>query len=269
VDRLNQNQFEVRGRVVLLCASTIETIRILLNTKNRGATGTANGCGVLGQYLMDHMAVTVSGFVPDSQRLSRYPLGGPDAIYIPRFRNVDGCPIKQFVRGYGIWAGMQRGSSQEDFRAGGSRGAPWFMTAVLEVLPRATNSVVLNTNRVDAFGIPTVNIHLEYGDNEERMKNDAMRTMLEMADAAGFTVNRVHVSAPGRYVHELGGARMGTDPAISVVDEYNECWEFPNLFVLDGASFVTSGWQNPTLTILAITARACDAIIRGPARFSS
>jgi choline dehydrogenase-like flavoprotein len=98
---------------------------------------------------------------------------------------------------------------------------------------------------------------MEYQDNEHRMKIDALRAILEMTDSAGLYLIGTHIAAPGRYVHELGGARMGRDRESSVLDPWNRCWDTLNLLVLDGASFPSSGWQDPSLTMMAIAARSC------------
>jgi len=254
IDRVTNQAFEVKGRTVILCASTIESVRIMLNSKDRNhPDGVGNSSGLLGRGLVDHMAVTVTGTVPRSEHSPRYPLGGANSFCIPRFRNIYE-PSDAFIRGYGIWGGIQRehaGAQQ------GPKQSPWFLTAVLEVLPHDSNCVCLDPKQVDTWGIPTVRIHMEYQDNEHRMKIDALRAILEMTDSAGLYLIGTHIAAPGRYVHELGGARMGRDRESSVLDPWNRCWDTLNLLVLDGASFPSSGWQDPSLTMMAIAARSC------------
>jgi choline dehydrogenase-like flavoprotein len=173
---------------------------------------------------------------------------------MPRFRNISE-PVSDFIRGYGIWGGMQR---LEVERNSDSR---WFLTSVMEVLPRESGRVELDNERTDAFGIPSVRINLEYQDNEQLMKNDAIRCVTEMCGAARLDIRGMDVTLPGRYVHELGGARMGDDCRSSVLNSFNQCWDSRNLFVVDGSCFVSAGWQNPSLTIMALAARACDYVV--------
>jgi choline dehydrogenase-like flavoprotein len=255
VDRVTKEKFEVRGRITILCASTIESVRIMLNSQDpQHPGGVGNSSGLLGRYLVDHLAVVVSGSVPDSAQLPRHPSGGANGFCIPRFRNIFESE-RAFVRGYGIWGGMQRGTGIDS-----SGDAPWFQVAVLEVLPVENNRIERDPTRTDAWGIPTVKVYMRYGENEHAMKHDAIQRMLEMAEAKKLDVASLQVLKPGQYVHELGGARMGRDSKTSVLSPLNRCWDSPNLFVLDGACFATSGWQNPSLTIMAIASRACDHI---------
>jgi choline dehydrogenase-like flavoprotein len=132
------------------------------------------------------------------------------------------------------------------------------MTALGESLPRRDNRVTLDPAVRDAFGIPVVRIDYGWTENEERMVEDARRTMREMVRAAGGIVlsETKGLSVPGQAVHEVGTAPMGADPRSSVVDPFNRCWDAPNVLVLDGAAWPTCGWQNPTLTMMALAVRA-------------
>jgi hypothetical protein len=204
--------------------------------------------------LCEHFAVTIGGSVPDSQRLRAYKSGGPNNICIPRFRNISE-PSSNFIRGYGMWGGLQRRVVNKDEEAF------WSLTSILEVLPTSGNRITIDPHRVDAFGIKTANIEIRHEENEKNMMADALQAMNEMADAGGLKVRLQDVSRPGQYVHELGGAAMGSSRLNSVLNSYNQCWDAPNLFVVDGSCFVTAGWQNPSLTIMAIAVRACEHIV--------
>jgi choline dehydrogenase-like flavoprotein len=260
VDRLTKDPFEVRARIVVLCASTIESVRLLLNSRSRQhPAGIGNSSGLLGRGLVDHLAVRVSGAVPAGRPgAGLEPLGGPHAISIPRFRNLDGHEPRAFIRGYGIWGGLDRQAAIDPAPAAES---PWLLTALLEVLPDDQNRIEIDEGLTDAWGVKSVRIRLRYGDNEWKMAEDAGAALLEMAAAAGLTVRQRSMSSPGAYVHELGGARMGADPATSVLSAFNQCWDAKNLFVVDGSSFPTAGWQNPTLTMMALTVRAAGFIV--------
>ena len=142
--------------------------------------------------------------------------------------------------------------------------SPVSLTVRAEMLPRFENRVEIDPNGVvDAWGIPVLKIHAQYSDNEREMARDAAETSEEILRAAGAEVvtSGGRMTAPGRIIHELGTARMGSDPKSSVLNKFNQSWDVKNLFVTDGACFVSSGCQNPTLTMMAITARACDYIV--------
>lgn len=249
VDRVTREIFEVFGRVIVLCPSTIESLRIMLNSKScQHPGGVGNSSGLLGCYLLDHMSVNLVGTVPGVKNGSTNPVGGAHGIYIPRFRNLHETR-KDFVRGYGMLGFVQRPENQ------------FLLSSLLEVLPDHRNRIEIDENKVDSWGIKTVRINFSYSANEYKMQEDAETTMREMLQVAGLTPTQREVSAPGCYVHELGGARMGKTPATSVLNRFNQCWDAKNLFVLDGSCFVTSGWQNPTLTMMALAVRACTYMV--------
>jgi choline dehydrogenase-like flavoprotein len=249
VDRVTRGAFEVFGRVIVLCASTIESIRILLNSKScQHPGGVGNSSDLLGRYLLDHMSINLAGEVPGVPNEATRPVGGAHGIYIPKFRNVDETR-NDFVRGYGMLGFVQRPQNQ------------FLLSSLLEVLPDSRNRIEIDENKVDAWGIKTIRINFSYSANEHKMLEDAETTMREMLDVAGLSPRHREVSAAGLYVHELGGARMGTEPATSVLNCFNQCWDAKNLFVMDGSCFVTSGWQNPSLTMMALTVRACAHVV--------
>ena len=267
IDRVTRDPHQVRGKMVLLCASTLESTRLLLNSQ------ICNSSGVLGHYVMDHIYEGwASGTMP---MLEPKPWAGPprrpNGIYVPRFRNVTEKTTNGFIRGYGY----QGGSSPEfDFGAPGFgvaykdavRKGRWRIGLGLwgECLARKENFAELDQSRVDAWGIPVLKVTAEWSDNEKKLWQDGREQAAEMLEAAGAKDVRTtgRHSVPGFCIHETGTARMGNDPKTSVVNRFNQAHDVANIFVTDGACWVSSGCQNPTLTMMAITVRACDYILR-------
>jgi len=249
VDRVTKATFEVFGNLIVLCASTIESLRIMLNSKSpQHPGGVGNSSGFLGSFMLDHLSINFAGEIPGVSNGTTYPVGGSHGVYIPRFRNLE-KPEKDFVRGYGIFGLLQRPSNQ------------FILSSLLEVLPDRRNRVEIDEDKVDSWGIKTVRINFAYSANEYKMQEDAEANMREMVETSGIPIMHRQVTAPGAYVHELGGARMGTKPATSVLNRFNQCWDAKNLFVLDGSCFVTAGWQNPSLTMMALAVRACGYMV--------
>ena len=256
VDRHSHKTHEVRANVVVLCASTIESTRLLLNSASADhPQGLGNSSGLLGHYLMDHVnSVTVEGSIPQPERFARNVPAG--SFYIPQFRNIaDRQP--NFIRGYGI-----QGTAAREVLEGRDR-VPFVMRAFGEMLPRFENCITLDPAQKDAWGIPVAHISCAFSDNEHAMAEDTLATLKEMSAAAGFVVETESrsLAPPGTAAHEVGTARMGHDPATSVLNSFNQSWDVKNLFVTDGSCFVSQGYQNPTLTIMALTVRACDYIL--------
>jgi choline dehydrogenase-like flavoprotein len=236
------------ARVVVLGASTIESTRLLMNSRStRYPDGLANSSDALGRYLMDH--THISGF-ESAMHLPRWRLHELVSwAYIAQFRNVT-TKEPDFLRGYGI--SVFTYGRYCDFTAFG------------EMLPRATNRVTLDPIRKDKWGIPVARIDCEHSDNERLQAKDAMNQCREMLAAAGFEQKPLEpkLGPPGLAIHEVGTARMGSDPKTSVLNPFNECWDVKNLYVVDGACFVTQGVQNPTLTMMAISLRASENIVQ-------
>lgn len=257
VDRLGAAEREVAAPIVLLCASTLESTRLLLNSATPDhPAGLGNSSGVLGRYLFDHTyGVGVDGTASWGPRL-----GGAHSSYgciVPAFRNVS--EDADFLRSYQVELQVEApGGGRLASLRGGS--GPCWMRAFGEVLPNPDNQVSIDPDAPDAWGIPSLRIECRYGDNERRMAADQYRCLTEMAAVAGWEVAAAepNLSSPGLSVHEMGTARMGGDPSGSVLDPNNECWDIRNLFVTDGSCFTSGGCQNPTLTMIAITARACE-----------
>ncbi len=278
VDTETGDMLDFEGRVVFLCASSMNTARIMLLSKSRSfPDGIANTSGVLGHYLMDHhYHVGARGRFEGFH--NRYYMGRrPNGIYIPRFRNLNAATRHPgFLRGYGFQGaasrqGWSRGSSsvgigkelKERLRTPGA----WSMSLAGfgEVLPRYDNYCELDEHAVDAWGIPVLKFNVTRDENDRAMRRDMMATAAEMLEAAGSINVRPyddHEDAPGLGNHEMGAARMGTDPAISVLGPNNQCHDVPNLYVTDGACMASSACQNPSLTYLALTARASDHAAR-------
>jgi choline dehydrogenase-like flavoprotein len=282
-DRLTHQEFEVTGRVIILAASCLESTRILLNSKSRQhPAGLGNSSGTLGHYLVDHFGgIGASGFFPVlTGRDSVNEDGKAAGLFVPRFRNLDkDSKHPRFIRGYGFECGSAMGDFPwvaknaslapgfgSDYKSKVRHYYPSFvwMTTRAEMLARFENYVEIDPDGVvDAWGIPVLKVHIQHSDNEREMARDAAAASEEILRAAGAEVLSTggRITAPGRIIHELGTARMGSDPKKSVVNNFNQCWDAKNVFVTDGAAFVSSANQNPTLTILALTLRACDYIV--------
>ena len=277
VDRVTYQEQEVFGKAIIVAASTLESTRILLNSKSRQhPQGLGNSSGVLGHYLVDHFGgIGASGYF--HILAGRDPVnedGKAAGIFIPRFRNLDQkTKHPRFLRGYGFecgaGAGMFPGMAKglpgfgSEFKRQVRRyyTAPVGMTTRAAMLSRFENYAEIDPDGVvDAWGIPVLKIHIQHSDNEREMAKDAAETSEEILRAAGAEVVSTggQMTAPGRIIHELGTARMGNDPKKSVLNKFNQVHEVKNVFVTDGAAFINSANQNPTLTILALTMRACD-----------
>ncbi|MDE3201738.1 MAG: GMC family oxidoreductase [Acidobacteriota bacterium] len=263
MDRHSRREMTVKARIVILAAGTLESTRLLMNS------GLANSSGVLGRYLIDQTyGVGIVGTVKEAQN-GKAPEGlmGGGAT-LPRFRNID-VRAKDFIRGYAINVSCGGDVEPRCIPAYGEellqkqlqyRGSAFSTYVYGEVLPRYENHVRINKEVVDAWGIPTLHIDAKYTDNEFNMMRDAVNVSLELADACGVEVlaKNPMPNPPGYSIHELGTCRMGNDPKTSVLNKWNQSHDIKNLFVVDGSSFVSGGWQNPTMTILALSMRASE-----------
>jgi choline dehydrogenase-like flavoprotein len=265
IDRLSGGEGEIEARVIVLCASTIESTRLLLNSAtSEHSDGLGNSSGVLGHYLMDHTyGIGVDGIAPGGLR-DRDDRAS-DGCMVPAFRDFATGAV-DFSRGYGMELQVMplEGGRFNRLRNLGRQRAGWFWIRTLgEVLARSENHVSLDPEKKDAWGIPVARIECRYGENERKMAADQSRSMREMAEAAGWQVEETHedLAPPGLSVHEMGTARMGDDPSDSVLNPHNQSWDVANLFVTDGASFPSGGFQNPTLTMMALTVRTCAYIV--------
>jgi len=273
IDRLTNESKEFYADVIFLNASTLGSTQIMLNSKSDAfPNGIANTSGVLGHYLMDHhFRVGASGRFEGYE--DRYYHGNrPNGIYIPRFRNInDQTKMDDFVRGYGFQGGASRPSwgrgtnmegFGEDFKRKLRDPGPWQfgMTAFGEILPYHDNYAKLSEDKTDEWGIPQLEIHGTIHENEENMRQDMAATAAEMLEAAGGKeVNPYYGEyLLGEGIHEMGTARMGRDPKTSVLNKHNQTHDVPNLFVTDGACMTSASCQNPSITYMALTARAVD-----------
>jgi choline dehydrogenase-like flavoprotein len=269
VDAQSKQATEYSARIVFLCASTLASTGILMNSRSsRFPNGLGNDSGVLGHYLMDHH--NGGGATGSYSKLSdRYYKGRRStSMYIPRFRNVDRAE-QNFKRGYGYEVYTQRGNWTRGlesaafgaaFKEEMTKPGPWqvYVEGYGETLPYHDNRMWLDPTRTDAWGMPMINVSMSYRDNERRMSEQMMTDAVEMLKAAdvenvsGF--NRETV--PGSVIHEMGTARMGRDPKTSVLNGRNQIHTVPNVFVTDGSCMVSSPTQNPSLTYMALTVRA-------------
>ena len=280
IDRESGESVEFKGRVVVLGAAALESSRILLNSANPTfPDGLGNSSGALGRYLMDHtMSVGASGTFDGWA--DRTTVGNrPNGVYVARFRNVwDQHP--DFLRGYGYQGSASRldwnrGTGEAgfgaDFKRSMSRAGPWCMSlgAWGECLPYHDNRAELDPDVVDAWGIPVLRIQMHWRENELVMQRDAAEQAAEMLETAGAKDIRMNAvgTPPGLCIHEMGTTRMGRDPKTSVLNGYNQCHDVENLFVVDGGAMASSACQNPSLTYMALTARACNHIVERLKRF--
>jgi len=267
VDTKTREIKKVRAKVIVLCASTLESTRLLLNSN------ICNSSGALGRYLMDHIYQGgASGLMPmfESKPWAGAPRR-PNGIYVPRFRNIKEKMTNGFIRGYGYQGGSTPSFSFNSPGFGAAyknavRNGQYSINLGLwgECLARAENQAVLDRSKRDAWGIPTLKISADWSDNEKKLWEDGRSQAAEMLDAAGAkNIQKTgQYSVPGFCIHEIGTARMSNDPKKGVLNKYNQAHDVENVFVTDGAAWVSSGCQNPTLTMMAITVRACDYITR-------
>jgi choline dehydrogenase-like flavoprotein len=269
IDQNTKDGAEYTAKVVFLCASALGTNQILLNSKSeRAPNGLGGEHDVLGRYITDHVVGGgANGEMPGLE--DRYYEGrAPAGFYIPRFRNVTEKG-EGFVRGYGYQCGTQRAGWERGASGPGVGAAhkeslrtpgPWRVriSGFGEMLPRAENRVTLHTTKVDKWGVPLLHFNVGVSDNERRMSEQAADDAVAMLEAAGCTdvTRRVWTNKPGERIHEMGGAVMGADPTKSVTNKLNQLHAAPNVFVTDGACFSSGGCQNPSISYMAMSARA-------------
>lgn len=274
IDELTKKSTDYFAKIIFLNASTIATASILLqSTSSRFPNGMGNDSDQLGRNLMDHHMGSGATGAYMGFRDQYYSGRRPTGIYIPRFRNLDEKTKRtDFLRGYGYQADGERREWKDTMLAGDDFGAgykkslatpgPWtiWMGAWGECLPNPENRITLEQDKKDTWGLPLVNVHFKFGDNEKAMRKDAQVAAAEMLQAAGFENVQpfdYHTTA-GSAVHEMGTARMGQDPKTSVLNAHNQIHEVKNVFVTDGSCMTSSACQNPSLTYMALTARACN-----------
>ena len=272
IDTVTKEMQEYFANVIFVNAGTLNTTLILLNsTSNRFPNGLGNDSGVLGHYLMDHnyrgrISADVDGFM-DKYYYGRRPTGS----YLPRFRNFDKDVQDSFLRGYAysVFAGRSMGNTKEletpfgaEFKEKMTEPGPWGISlqGMGEHLPDFSNHVKLSRDKKDEWGIPILQIDCEYKANELKMLDDILESGAEMLEKAGYKNIKTSDSeeSPGLAIHELGTARMGRNPKESILNGYNQVHDVKNVFVTDGACMTSSACQNPSITYMALTARAVD-----------
>ena len=272
IDRVTKETMEFKANVIFLCASAIASTSILMQSKSdRFPNGMGNDSGELGHNVMDHhfKAGATGNF--DGFHDSYYKGRKPNGIYLPRFRNLKDNENLNFVRGYGYQGGASRGDwSEMVAEAGYGRklkeaivepGA-WRMGLMGfgETLPYHENQMLLDYDKLDEWGLPTVTFDAEFKENEYRMREDMVEQAVAMLEKGGFKdiTRDDDIGAPGLGIHEMGTARMGREPKTSVLNGNNQIHAVPNVYVTDGSFMTSSACQNPSLTYMAMTARAAD-----------
>lgn len=270
LDTRKKSRTHYTSKLVFLCAGSFNSVALLLRSANDAMpNGFANSSGVLGRYVMDHgttlgAVAVVPGFEQRTYRGNR-----PTGIIVPRFVNVGEKEPRPFSRGYSFQggayrAGWTRGGNQAglgvDFKKDLRGPGDWkfVLTTFVECLPRAENRITLEPVKVDSNGAPQLRVEFAFGENEKLALADAKREATAMLQAAGARVlfGSDQPNPGGSAIHEMGGARMGRDPQTSVLNAHNQTHDVPNVFVTDGAAMASSACQNPSLTYMAITARA-------------
>ena len=272
IDTQTKKTEEFYAKIIFCNASTVATAFILLNsTSKRFPNGLGNGSDQVGRNLMDHhKGLSVTAAV-DGFEDSYYFGHRPASLFIPRFRNIKDT-TKDFIRGYHFGASAYRTTAQSNETIGAAfkeslcEPGQWQMGiyGFGECLPYAENRVTLDTNKKDDWGRPVIAIDCEFKENEKAMHEDMKLAAKEFMEAAGFknTVVNAAISFPGNANHEMGTARMGHDPKTSVLNKWNQMHEVPNVFITDGSCMSSSACQNPSLTYMALTARACDHAVK-------
>jgi choline dehydrogenase-like flavoprotein len=273
LDAVTEKTVEYKAPIVFLCASTLNSAWILM----RSATdvwpdGLGSSSGELGHNLMDHhFRVGASGTLNETSLDDKYYTGSrPTGFYIPRYRNLFGDK-REYLRGFGYQGSASRTDWRRavrelgvgaDFKDQMSQPGGWRIgaTAFGEMLPNHDNYIGLDDTKTDKWGLPVLKIDCEIGENEYMMRVDMMNDMAESLESAGVRNVEPYDNeyAPGMGIHEMGTARMGRDPKTSVLNGWNQVWDAPNVFVTDGSSMTSAACQNPSLTYMALTARAAD-----------
>jgi choline dehydrogenase-like flavoprotein len=264
LDRHSRREMFAKARVVVLAAGALESTRLLLNSN------IANSSGVLGHYLHDQIyGVSVVASVPEARDGKAKPglMGG--SAFLPRFRNLKKGEKTGFIKGYCVNIGSGGGANPDFFADYGDSlqkkvdsyaGACVSGSIYGERVARFENHVRINKDVKDEWGIPALHIVAKDSDNERKLAKDAADTIEDLFHACGWeTLNKTDkYYPPGHSIHEVGTCRMGDNPKTSVLNKWNQSHDIKNLFVVDGACFVTCGWQNPTMTILSLSMRASE-----------
>ena len=274
LDAQTNQTYEYFAKIIFLNASTLNSAWVLMNSAtNVWQGGLGSSSGELGNNLMDHHFRCGAGGTIDGYEDKYYFGRRPNGPYIPRYRNLFGDK-RDYIRGFGYQGGASRngwGRDIAELNIGGefkdalSEPGPWSIgfTAFGETLPYHENKISLDKNKKDKWGLPVLAIDCEIKENEKKMRKDMMEDAKEMLEVAGVkNVNTFDNDyAMGMGIHEMGTARMGRDPKTSVLNEWNQVWDAPNVYVTDGACMTSAACVNPSLTYMALTARAVDHAI--------
>lgn len=271
IDTLSNEVHEFYAKIVFVNASTIATAGLLLNSvSSRFPDGFGNGSGQLGHNLMDHHSSAGAYGMHEAYTDQYYKGRRPCGFLIPRYRNLQDDKSLDFKRGYNIQGHGERQEWMdkaqsidgfgEDFKAQLTTPGPWtiWMAGWGECLPYFDNKVSLDNFQKDKWGQPLLKIDFSFRENEHKMMTDIQHTCGEMFEKAGFkNIDTFNYNKPGgSTIHEMGTARMGHDPKASVLNKFNQMHEAKNVFITDGSCMTSSACQNPSLTYMALTARA-------------
>ena len=277
LDAETNQTYEYKAKVVFLCASALNSTWVLFNSATdvwEGGLGSSSG--ELGHNVMDHHFRCGAGGIAEGYDDKYYFGRRPNGIYIPRFQNVpEDTKKRDFIRGFGYQGSASREGRHRnvdelnigaDLKNAISEPGPWTMgiTAFGEILPYHDNKITLDKDKKDKWGLPVLKFDCEIKDNEKKMRKAMIDDAREMLEAAGIKsvkgFDNSYFMAMG--IHEMGTARMGRDPKTSVLNSYNQVWDAKNVFVTDGAFMTSAACQNPSLTYMAMTARAADYAVK-------
>ena len=271
VDTMDMKTYEFKAKIVFLCASAFNSTWVLMNSATEiWPEGLGSSSGELGHNVMDHHFRCGAGGKVEGYS-DKYVYGRrPTGVYVPRFRNIYDDK-RDYVRGFGYQGSASRGRGMEvaeftigaDLKNALSEPSDNWNIGIMgfgEMLPYHDNKITLNKDVKDAWGLPVLNMDVEIKENEHKMRIDMMNDAKEMLEAAGVKdVNSYdHGYEVGMGIHEMGTARMGRDPKSSVLNGNNQVWDAKNVFVTDGACMTSASCVNPSLTYMAMTARAAD-----------
>jgi len=273
IDSTTNETIEYSAKVIFLCASTVPTTSILMQSKSdRFPNGMGNDSGELGHNLMDHHFQVGARGVSDSHKDKYYTGRRPNGHYVPRFRNLGGkTNQKDYLRGYGYQGGGSRGHWREyskemaygaEFKKAILKPGDWGISlgGFGEMLPYHDNQMALDYNKPDKWGLPTVTFDASIRENEINMRKDMKQQAVEMLEISGFKNVRGYDNSysVGLGIHEMGTARMGHDPRTSILNKHNQIHNVPNVYVTDGSAMTSAGCTNPSITYMALTARAVN-----------
>ena len=276
IDTKTKKRTRASSRMVFLNAGAFNSVHVLLNSATEAMpNGLANSSGVLGTHIMDH-ANTLSSMalMPGFEKHTSFG-NRPTGVVIPRYRNLDAMDGQGHTRGFSfqggaLQSGWTRGKREAgvgaDYKNKLKETGMWRVVLVgfADCVPRRTNRLTLSPAKVDSNGLPQLNVEFAFGKEEQAALAQAKAEAAEMLTAAGGNVimGFDRPGPGGTAIHEMGGARMGFDPKTSVLNRWSQSHDVPNLFVTDGAQMSSSACQNPSLTYMALTARACDAAVK-------